>query len=150
MKSVLLLCVVATALLGPVHSQATCTLPTVPEITTLITKLLNSGGGEGGNSITAEVLSHHFTCIAVGSTEDTIRLVSVAVVFNRNVSGVVDTLRQQFQFQCSSNGLTVADSMPVETNPPIEAFNATTRRDCFTCAVSGSTTIDAITNCAGK
>ena len=148
-RTLLLVCVAAAAFLGTVHSQ--CSLPTESQIATLARKIANSAGGEGGLSIAVDVISYHFTCIAVGATENTIRLTSVAVVYDRiEPGGSVTRLREQFQFQCSGSVLGVADFVPVEQNPPPEAFNATTRRDCFTCAVSGSPIIDTVTNCAGK
>ena len=148
-RTVLFACVAAAAFIGTVHAQ--CSLPTESQIANLALTFANFAGGEGASFVAVDVISYHFTCIAVGATENTIRLTSVAVEYDRIASGgSVTRLREQFQFQCSGSVLELADSTPVEQNPPPEAFNATTRRDCFTCAVSGSPVIDSVTNCAGK
>ena len=152
MKSwnLLLVCVVAASL-GTVHSQQTCTLPSETVINSIISKIANSGGGEVSEDITINIISYHFTCLAVRETENTYSLVSAPVVYDKNVSGVITRFMEQFQISCIGDGVyRQADSWPVETNPPAEAFTAPTRRDCFTCAVAGSSLIDQVTNCAGE
>ena len=152
MKSwnLLLVCVVAASL-GAVHSQQTCTLPSEAVINSIISKIANSGGGEGSEDITINIISYHFTCLAVDEMENTYSLVSAPVVYDKNVSGVITRFMEQFQISCTGAGVyRQADSLPVEMNPPAAAFTAPTRRDCFTCAVSGSILIDLVTNCAGE
>ena len=144
MKSwnLLLVCIVAASQ-GTVHSQL-CTIPSEAIINS------NSGGGEGSDdiTITINIISYHFTCLTVGQTENTYSIVSAPVVYE---SGVITNFREQFQISCTGAGeFRQADSSPRETNPSPEAFTAPTRRDCFTCAVSGSPLIDQVTNCAGE
>ena len=145
MKSwnLLLVCIVAASQ-GTVHSQL-CTIPSEAIINSIISKIANS------DDITINIISYHFTCLAVDVIENTYSLVSGPVVYDKNVSGVITRFMEQFQISCTGAGVYCqADSLPVEINPPAEAFTAPTRRDCFTCAVSGSNLIDQVTNCAGE
>ena len=115
--------------------------------------IVASQGGDGKDPVVT-LLQHHFTCIAVGSTEGTARLLSIAVRYNVTSTDHPEVRQRiaQLLLECSGSDLDYVLARPasLEPNQPESLFNLATRRDCRVCAISGSPTIDPDTNCAGK
>ena len=144
----LLLTLMSSSLFGAAFSQCS-TLPDAAFIQTRILSIVSSGGGEGSDPV-ATLIQHHFTCIAVGSTQGTIRSLSIAVRYNVTSSNQPEVQRiRQLLLTCSGTNF-VLQSPSNEVNQPESLFDLATRRDCLVCAISGSETIDPATNCAGK
>ena len=132
-------------ILPPATSQD-CSLPDGNAINTNLRSLLISQAGEGGTLVTT-LLDHHFTCLAVGSSRDQYRQVSVAVRYTKSTASGQFTA--QFPLRCASgNWASVGE---LDQSPPANAFDIGTRRLCFTCTTVGSHTsftIDAVADCA--
>ena len=148
-KTWLLLALSCASLFGAVFAQCS-PLPAADFIENRLESTVRSEGGEGTNP-NVTLLQHHFTCIAVGSTEGTVRSLSIAVRYNVTSTDQPEVQRiAQLLFECSGSNYILSQSDPFEENQPESLFNLATRRDCFLCAIMGSPTIDPDTNCAGK
>ena len=125
-----------------------CSLPDGGAINTNLRSLYLSVGG-AGTTLSTTLLDHHFTCLAVGSSRDQYRQVSVAVRYTKNTASGQFTA--QFTLRCTlGNFGTVGE---LDQSPPANVFNISTRRDCFVCTTTGSHpafTIDAVADCACK
>ena len=131
----------------PVTSQD-CSLPDGAMINTTLRSLLISRTGEGDTLVTT-LLDHHFTCLAVGSSRDLYRHVSVAVRYTKNTAS--EQLTAQFPLRCTAGNFDTVGEL--DQSPPANVFDISTRRDCFTCTTVGSHpsfTIDAVADCACK
>ena len=145
----LLLALSCASLFGAVFPQCS-PLPAADFIENRLESTVRSEGGEGTNP-NVTLLQHHFTCIAVGSTEGTARSLSIAVRYNVKSTDQPEVqCIAQLLFECSGSNYILSQSDPFEPNQTESLFNLATRRDCFLCATSGSSTIDPDTNCAGK
>ena len=82
----------------PVTSQD-CSLPDNSTINTNLQSLLTSVGGEGP-ATTTTLLDHHFTCLALASSRDQYRQVSVAVRYTKNTAS--EQFTAQFTLGCTS------------------------------------------------
>ena len=146
----LLLALSCASLFGAVFAQSCSPLPAADFIENRLEFTVRSEGGEGTNP-NVTLLQHHFTCIAVGSTEGTVRSLSIAVRYNVTSTDQPEVQRiSQLLFECSGSNYILSQSDPFEPNQPESLFNLATRRDCFLCAIMGSPTIDPNTNCASK
>ena len=146
----LLLAISCASLFGAAFSQCS-TFPDADFIRARLQAVVGSGGGEGTNPI-ATLVQHHFTCIAVGSTQGTARALSIAVRYNVTSSNQPEVQRiAQLLLRCTGMEFVTQD-MPLEPTQPESLFDLATRRDCFQCAISVPAGIDfnAETNCAGK
>ena len=125
-----------------------CSLPDGVAINTNLRSLLISVGGAGPSLVTT-LLDHHFTCLAVGSSRDQYRQVSVAVRYTKNTaSGQFTT---QFPLRCTSGNFGTVGEL--DQSPPANVFDINTRRDCFICTTVSSQpgfTIDTAADCACK
>ena len=131
----------------PATSQD-CSVPDGGAINTRLRSLLISIGGEGAALVTT-LLDYHFTCLAVGSSLDLYRQVSVAVRYTKNTASGQFTA--QFTLRCTSGNFGTVGEL--DQSPPANVFNISTRRDCFTCTTVGSHpsfTIDVVADCACK
>ena len=140
------------SLFGTVFAQSECSpLPDADFIENRLEFTVRSEGGEGTNP-NVTLLQHHFSCIAVGSTEGTTRSVSIAVRYKVTSTDHPEARQRiaQLLFECSGSNYILFQSDPFEPNQNETLFNLATRRDCFLCAISGSSTIVPDTNCAGK
>ena len=141
------------SLFGTVFArQSECSpLPDADFIENRLEFTVRSEGGEGTNP-NVTLLQHHFSCIAVGSTEGTARSVSIAVRYKVTSTDHPEARQRisQLLFECSGSNYILSQSDPFEPNQNETLFNLATRRDCFLCAISSSSTIDTDTNCAGK
>ena len=129
----------------PATSQD-CSLPDRSAINTNLRSLLISVGGEGVTLVTT-VHDHHFTCLAVGSSRDQYRQVSVAVRYTNNSAS--EQFTAQFTLRCTSGNFGTVGEL--DQSPPANVFNINTRRDCFICTTVGTHavfTIDAVADCA--
>ena len=119
-----------------VPAAADCSLPDEAAINTNLRSLLASVGGEG-NVTTTTLLDHHFTCLAVGSSRDQYREVSVAVRYTKNTAS--GHFFAQFPLRCTSTSAgnfgTIGE---LDQSPPVNVFNTSTRRDCFICTTFSS------------
>ena len=125
-----------------------CSLPDGDAINTRLRSLLLSIGGEG-STLSTTLLDHHFTCLAVGSSRDQYREVSVAVRYTKNTESGQFTA--QFPLRCTSGNLAPVGEL--DQSPPANVFNISTRRDCFVCTTVPSQsgfTIDTAADCACK
>ena len=138
----------ALVLLKPATSQD-CSLPNGGAIDTNLRSLLISIGGEGSTLVT-KLLDHHFTCLAVGSSRDQYRQVSVAVRYTKSTAS--GNFTAQFTLRCTSGN--VATVGELDQSPPANVFNISTRRDCSICTTvvssNPSVTIDNEADCACK
>ena len=131
----------------PATSQD-CSLPDNSMINTNLQSLLIAVGGEGGMTTTA-LLDHHFTCLAVGSSRDQYRQVSVAVRYTKNTAS--EQFTAQFPLRCTSGIMNTVGEL--DQSPPANVFNISSRRDCFVCTTVNSQpgfTIDTAADCACK
>ena len=133
----------------PTTSQD-CSLPDGGVVNTHLFSLLISVGGEGASTKNTTLLAHHFTCLAVGSSRDQYREVSVAVKYikNNEISGLFSA---QFTLRCTSGSMNTIGEL--DQSPPANVFNISTRRDCFICTTIDSQpgfTIDTAADCACK
>ena len=129
----------------PATSQD-CFLPENSMINTNLQSLLTSVGGEG-SATTTTLLDHHFTCLAVASSRDQYRQVSVAVRYTKNTASGQFTA--QFTLRCTSGNFGTVGEL--DQTPPANVFNISTRRDCFICTTVNSEpgfTIDTAADCA--
>ena len=130
---------------SPAASQE-CSLPDGGVINTNLLSLLIAVGGEG-TATTTTLLDHHFTCLAVGSSRDQYRQVSVAVRYTKSTASGQFTA--QFTLRCTSGSLVTVGEL--DQSPPANVFNISTRRDCFICTTVNSQpgfTIDTTADCA--
>ena len=137
----------ALVLLKPATSQD-CSLPDSDAINTRLRSLLISVGGEGPALVTTS-LDHHFTCLAVGSSRDQYRQVSVAVRYTNSTE--IGQFTAQFPLRCTSGNFGTVGEL--DQSPPANVFNISTRRDCFICTTVGTHavfTIDTDADCACK
>ena len=140
-----LFAVVLLRLSTPATSQD-CSLIDGNAINTHLRSLFIHVGGEGATFSTT-LLDHHFTCLAVGSSRDQYREVSVAVKYTKSTTSGLFTA--QFPLRCTSGNLASVDEL--DQSPPSNVFDVKTRRDCFICTVNSSQagfTIDATADCA--
>ena len=149
MESIVLIvfAVVLLRILPPAASQD-CSLPDGGAVNTNLLSLLTSVGGEGGTGLSTTLLDHHFTCLAVGSSRDQYREVSVAVRYAKNTASGQFTA--QFPLRCTSGNW--GSKGQLNQSPPANVFNIT-RRDCFICTTDNSNpqfTIDTVADCACK
>ena len=145
----LLLALSCASLFGAVFAQCS-PLPAADFIENRLESTVRSEGGHGTNP-NVTLVQHHFTCIAVGSTEGTVRSLSIAVRYNVTSTDQPEVQRiSQLLFECSGSNYLLSQSDPFEPDQPESLFNLATRRDCLLCAIMGSPTIDPNTNCAGK
>ena len=131
----------------PATSQD-CSLPDSNVINTNLRSLLISNAGEGGTLVTT-LLDHHFTCLAVGSSRDQYRQVSVAVRYTKNTASGQFTA--QFPLRCTSGSWEPGGEL--NQYPPANVSNINTRRDCFICTTVNNQpgfTIDITADCACK
>ena len=131
----------------PATSQD-CSLPDGGAINTRLRSLLLSIGGEG-STLSTTILDYHFTCLAVGSSRDQYRQVSVAVRYTKNTESGQFTA--QFPLRCTSGNLAPVGEL--DQSPPANVFDISTRRDCFICTTVDSHpsfTIDSDADCACK
>ena len=131
----------------PATSQD-CSLPDGSTINTHLGSLLISVGGEGTTTVTS-LLDHHFTCLAVGSSRDQYRQVSVAVRYTKSTAS--GQFNAQFTLRCTSGNFGTIGEL--DQTPPANVFNISTRRDCFICTTVDSHpsfTIDAAADCVCK
>ena len=148
------LVLVATILLHlsvlPTNAQqpSGCLLPSTDLISSRLTSILLSQGGEGSRT-NITLVSHHFSCLAVADTSDRFASLSIAVTYTTATTGD-QLLRYQFELDCSSGVYQASGSSP-DANPPNAAFTES-RRDCRVCTgVSGpANLIDTVTNCICK
>ena len=137
---------VAFVLLRCATSQA-CALPDATAINNGLMSLLVSVGVKGG-TLSTTILDHHFTCLAVSSSRDQYRQVSVAVRYTKSTeSGQFTT---QFPLSCTS-GTTMETIGMLDQSPPANVFNISTRKDCFICTqitMQPGFTIDTTADCA--
>ena len=129
----------------PATSQD-CSPPDGGAINDILRSLLISIEGEGSN-LSTTLLDHHFTCLAVGSSRDQYREVSVAVRYTKNTASGQFTA--QFPLRCTTGNFDTVGEL--DQSPPANVFNISTRRDCFTCTTVGTHDvfiIDAIADCA--
>ena len=141
------LAIIVLRLSVPARSQD-CSLPDGSVINTNLLSLLISVGGEGP-ATTTTLLDHHFTCLAVGSSRDQYRQVSVAVRYTKSTASGQFTA--QFPLTCTSGNFGTIGEL--DQSPPANVFNISTRRDCSICTTVGSHpsfTIDAVADCACK
>ena len=125
-----------------------CALPDTTTIDNGLLSLLVSVGGEG-SSLSTTLLDHRFTCLAVGSSRDQYRQVSVAVRYTKSTESGVFTA--QFPLRCESGNFDTTGEL--DQSPPANVFNISTRRDCFVCttvAMQPGFTIDTTADCACK
>ena len=137
----------ALVLLKPATTQD-CSLPDGDAINTNLLSLLTSVGGEGSATNTT-LLDHHFTCLAVGSSRDQYRQVSVAVRYTKSTAS--GQLTAQFTLRCTSGNFGTVGEL--DQSPPANVLNISTRRDCFICTTLNSQsgfTIDTAADCACK
>ena len=130
---------------SPAASQE-CSLPDGGVINTNLLSLLIAVGGEG-TATTTTLLDHHFTCLAVGSSRDQYREVSVAVRYTKSTTS--GQFNAQFTLRCTSGSLATIGEL--DQSPPANVFNISTRRDCFICTTVNSQpgfTIDTTADCA--
>ena len=142
-----LFALVLLRILTPAISQD-CSLPDSSVINTNLQSLLIAVGGEGFTTVTT-LLEHHFTCLAVGSTRDQYRQVSVAVRYTKNTGNGQFTA--QFPLRCTSGNFGTVGEL--DQSPPANVFDISTRRDCFICTTVISQpgfTIDSAADCARK
>ena len=134
--------------LSTLTASQDCFLPDGGAINTRLRSLLISINGEGA-TLSTTLLDHHFTCLAVGSSRDQYRQVSVAVRYTKNTGSGQFTA--QFTLRCTSGNL--ASVGELDQSPPANVFDISTRRDCFTCTTvssHSSFTIDTAADCACK
>ena len=144
----LLLTLISSSLFGVAFSQCS-TLPDAAFIQMRIQSIVSIGAGEGNDPVVT-LIQHHFTCIAVGSWQGTVRSLSIAVRYNETSSSQPEVQRIiQLLLTCSGTNF-VLQSPSNEPLQPVSLFDLATRRDCLVCAILGSPTIDQPTNCAGK
>ena len=125
-----------------------CSLPDGNAINSNLGSLLISVSAEGSVLVTT-LLDHHFTCLAVGSSRDQYRQVSVAVRYTKSTASGQFTA--QFPLSCISGNLVSVGIL--DQSPPANVFDISTRRDCFICTTISSHpgfTIDATADCARK
>ena len=137
----------ALVLLKPATSQD-CSLPDGGAINTNLRSLLISNAGEGGTLVTT-LLDHHFTCLAVGSSRDQYRQVSVAVRYTKNTA--TGQFTAQFPLRCTSGNYDTVGEL--DQSPPANVFDINTRRDCFICTTVNSQpsfAINTTADCACK
>ena len=137
---------VSLRILPPATSQD-CSLPNGGAIDTNLRSLLISHGGEGATLVTT-LLDHHFTCLAVGSSRDQYREVSVAVRYTKDTAS--EQLTAQFPLRCTTGNW--GGKGQLDQSPPANVFNIT-RRDCFICTTDNSNpqfTINTTADCACK
>ena len=130
---------------SPAASQE-CSLPDGGVINTNLLSLLIAVGGEG-TATTTTLLDHHFTCLAVGSSRDQYRQVSVAVRYTKSTAS--EQFTAQFTLRCTSGSLATIGEL--DQSPPANVFNISTRRDCFVCTtvnIQTGFTIDTTSDCA--
>ena len=142
-----LLALVLLRILTPAASQD-CSLPDGDAINIRLRSLLTSIGGEGATLATT-LLDHHFTCLAVGSSRDQYRQVSVAVRYTKNTASGQFTA--QFTLRCTSGNFGTVGEL--DQSPSANVFNISTRRDCFICTTQNTHSmfaIDAVADCACK
>ena len=142
-----LFALVLLRILTPAISQD-CSLPDSSVINTSLQSLLISVGGEGSATVTT-LLDHHFTCLAVGSSRDQYRQVSVAVRYTKNTASGQFTA--QFTLRCTSGNFGTVGEL--NQSPPTNVFDISIRRDCFICTTQNthsSFDIDAVADCARK
>ena len=142
-----LLALVLLRILTPSTSQD-CSLPDSIVINTNLRSLLISNAGEGGTLVTT-LLDHHFTCLAVGSSRDQYRQVSVAVRYTKNTAS--EQFTAQFPLRCTSGIMNTVGEL--DQSPPANVFNISSRRDCFVCTTLNSHpdfTINTVADCACK
>ena len=140
------------SLFGAVFARQTECSP-LPDADFIENKLQSSvsSQGDAGSNPVVTLLQHHFTCIAVGSTEGTVRSLSIAVRYNVTSTDQPEVQPiAQILFECIGSNYVLSSSAPFEGNQPESLFNLTTRRDCWLCAILGPVMIDPDTNCAGK
>ena len=131
----------------PATSQD-CSLPDGGAINTRLRSLLLSIGGEG-STLSTTILDYHFTCLAVGSSRDQYRQVSVAVRYTKSTES--GNFTAQFTLRCTSGNFDTVGEL--NQSPPANVFNISTRRDCFICTTDNSEpgfTIDTAADCACK
>ena len=152
---VLVLALSCVSLFGAVFAQCS-TLPDADLIEDSILFFSSGGGVEGANP-NFTLLQHHFTCIAVGSTEGTARSLSIAVRYNETSTDQPEVQRiVQLTFECSGSNFVSQGIVTIsDANISESLFNLATRRDCFLCTVILSDPppaidYDTLTNCAGK
>ena len=129
----------------PATSQE-CSLPDDTMINNYLLSLLISVGGEGSTTTTT-LLDHHFTCLAVGSSRDQYRQVSVAIRYTKNTASGQFTA--QFPLRCTAGNFGTIGEL--NQSPPANVFNISTRRDCFICTTIDNVpgfTIDTTADCA--
>ena len=129
-------------------SSQDCSLPDGGAINTRLRSLLISIGGEGA-TLSTTLLDHHFTCLAVGSSRDQYRQVSVAVRYTKSTASGQFTA--QFPLRCTSGNFDTVGEL--DQSPPTNVLDISTRRDCFTCTTVGSHpsfTVDVTADCACK
>ena len=142
-----LFALVLLRILTPAASQE-CSLPDGDAINTRLRSLLTGIGGEG-SALATTLLDHHFTCLAVGSSRDQYREVSVAVRYTKSTASGQFTA--QFPLRCTSGNFGTVGEL--DQSPPANVFDISTRRDCFICTTVSSHpsfTIDSAADCARK
>ena len=135
----------------PATSQD-CSPPDGGAINDILRSLLISIEGEGSN-LSTTLLDHHFTCLAVGSSRDQYRQVSVAVRYTKNTAS--GQFNAQFPLRCTAGNFDTVGELDqsLDQSPQANVFNISTRRDCFICTTVGSHpsfTIDVAADCACK
>ena len=132
--------------LSTLTASQDCSLPDDAMINTRLRSLVISINGEGA-TLSTTLLDHHFTCLAVGSSRDQYRQVSVAVRYTKNTASGQFTA--QFPLRCTSGNFGTVGEL--NQSPPANVFDINTRRDCFICTTVGSHpsfTIDTAADCA--
>ena len=125
-----------------------CSLPDGDAINNDLRSLLISIGG-AGTTLSTTLLDHHFTCLAVGSSRDQYRQVSVAVRYTKSTASGQFTA--QFTLRCASGNFDTVGEL--DQSPPANVFDISTRRDCFICttiSIHPAFTIDAVADCVCK
>ena len=125
-----------------------CSLPDGGAINNDLRSLLISIGG-AGTTLSTTLLDHHFTCLAVGSSRDQYRQVSVAIRYTKSTASGQFTA--QFTLRCASGNFDTVGEL--DQSPPANVFDISTRRDCFICTTISSHpafTIDAVADCVCK
>ena len=142
----LLLALSCASFFGAGFSQCS-TLPDAMSIQTSILSIVSGQGGEGTDPVIT-LLQHHFTCIAVGTTEGTFRSLSIAVRYNvTSMDNPAPRQRiRQLLLECSDSNFVPQSTTALEPNQPESVFNLTTRRDCRFCIAAAPTD----NNCDGK
>ena len=123
------------------NGQPLCPLPTVVDIESGLTNLLDTADS-GGAPFDSNVSSYQYTCLAQGPTKDTYRRVSIVATFTHNNGQLQQT--QHIQLQCSSGTWSAVTDDGFDTPPS----NPMERRDCFNC-VPESLGADS-NHCLGK